>query len=133
MMQVEVPTTLTTSPSLAPAPMASQCASNAPTGIGIPGRSPSFSAQRGDNVPAILSEVAYSPSNFARTRASKGSTFTRKLSGGRPPSAGFHIHLCPIAHTLRFTRAGSVMPQSVAATMSQCSNALANCSRLPGL
>src|SRR5947199_3838245 len=61
MMQVEVPTTLTTSPSLAPAPMASQCASNAPTGIGIPGRSPSFSAQCGDNVPAILSEVAYSP------------------------------------------------------------------------
>ena len=40
MMQVEVPTTLTTSPSRHPAPMASQCASNAPTGIGMPARKP---------------------------------------------------------------------------------------------
>ena len=36
MMQVEVPTTLTTSPLRQPAPMASQCASKAPTGIGMP-------------------------------------------------------------------------------------------------
>jgi hypothetical protein len=36
MTQVAVPTTLTTSPSAMPAPIASQCASKAPTGIGIP-------------------------------------------------------------------------------------------------
>src|ERR1039457_4213511 len=42
MMHVDVPTTLTTSPSLTPAPIASQCASNAPTGIGMPARSPNF-------------------------------------------------------------------------------------------
>ena len=46
-MHVEVPTTLTTSPSCAPAPIASQCASNAPTGIGMPARRPSFSAHCG--------------------------------------------------------------------------------------
>ena len=132
-MQVDVPTTLTTSPSFAPAPIASQWASNAPTGIGIPARSPSFCAHSEDKVPAILSEVAYSPCNFVRTPLSRGSTFARKLSGGRPPSAGFHIHLCPIAQTLRFACAGFLIPQSVAATMSQCSNALANFSRFSGL
>ena len=47
MMQVEVPTTFTTSPSRTPAPMASQCASNAPTGIGMPARSPRRSAHAG--------------------------------------------------------------------------------------
>ena len=41
MMQVEVPTTLTTSPSRQPAPMASQWASKAPTGMGMPARRPS--------------------------------------------------------------------------------------------
>ena len=45
MMQVDVPTTLTTSPSRHPAPSASQCASNAPTGTGIPACSPSSLAQ----------------------------------------------------------------------------------------
>ena len=44
MMQVEVPTTFTTSPVRAPAPMASQCASNAPTGMGIPCFNPNFFA-----------------------------------------------------------------------------------------
>src|SRR5271155_531728 len=52
-MQVEVPTTFTMSSVLQPAPMASQCASNAPTGIGIPDFNPSFSAQNADSVPAI--------------------------------------------------------------------------------
>ena len=42
MMQVEVPITFTMSSVRQPAPMASQCASNAPTGIGIPGFSPSL-------------------------------------------------------------------------------------------
>ena len=57
----------------------------------------------------------------------------RNSSGGRPPRARFHIHLWPMAQTLRFTFFGSVMPQSVAATMSQCSKAEANCPRLSGL
>jgi hypothetical protein len=41
---VAVPMTLTMSPSATPAPIASQCASNAPTGIGIPALRPSFDA-----------------------------------------------------------------------------------------
>ena len=45
MMQVEVPTTFTTSPTRQPAPIASQCASNAPTGIGMPAFRPRRSAQ----------------------------------------------------------------------------------------
>ena len=52
-MQVEVPTTFTTSPGRTPAPIASQCASNAPTGIGIPGRRPSVAAHDGVKYPAI--------------------------------------------------------------------------------
>ena len=58
MMQVDVPTTFTTSPRRTPAPMASQCASNAPTGIGMPARSPSFAAHRrqvaGDMVGSLI-------------------------------------------------------------------------------
>ena len=58
MMQVEVPTTLTTSPIRTPAPMASQWASKAPTGMGMPGRSPSLAAHSGERCPAIWSLVA---------------------------------------------------------------------------
>ena len=58
MMQVEVPITLTTSPRRTPAPIASQCASKAPTGIGMPARSPSRSAHAAVRRPAIASEVA---------------------------------------------------------------------------
>ena len=39
----------------------------------------------------------------------------------------------PIAQMLRDTCAGSVMPQSTAATMSQCSSAVAKRARLSGL
>ena len=46
MMHVDVPTTFTTSPSLHPAPIASQCASNAPTGIGISAFNPISFAHR---------------------------------------------------------------------------------------
>ena len=116
-----------------PAPIASQCASNAPTGIGMPGLSPSFSAHSGDNFPASWSEVAYSPCSFSRTPANRGSTFTRKSSGGNPPSLAFHSHLWPMAQMLRFTFAGSLMPHRVAATMSQCSIADANSPRFSGL
>ena len=133
MMQVEVPMTFTMSSVRQPAPTASQCASKAPTGIGIPGFNPSFSAQNGESVPAICSEVAYSPCNFSRTPLSSGSTFARNSSGGRPPSFAFHSHLCPIAQMLRFTFLGSVMPQRVAATMSQCSKAETNWPRFSGL
>ncbi len=53
MMHVEVPITLTMSSVPHPAPMASQCASNAPTGIGIPAFNPSCPAQKGQSFPAI--------------------------------------------------------------------------------
>jgi hypothetical protein len=53
MMQVEVPMTFTMSSVRQPAPIASQCASNAPTGMGIPALSPSFSAHWGERWPAI--------------------------------------------------------------------------------
>ena len=53
MMQVEVPMTLTTSPRPTPAPTASQWASSAPTGIGMPGDNPSRSAHEGLSRPAI--------------------------------------------------------------------------------
>ena len=33
-----------------------------------------------------------------------GSTATRNSSGGRPPHLGFHIHLWPMAQTLRLSR-----------------------------
>src|ERR1039458_9504774 len=132
-MQVEVPTTLTTSSVRQPAPIASQCASNAPTGMGMPGLSPSSAAQCAESRPAIWSEVAYSPPSFSRTPDNNGSTLTRNSSGGRPPSFGFQSHLWPMAHTLRFTRLGSVMPQSVAAIMSQCSKAETNSERFSGL
>ena len=56
-MQVEVPMTLTTSPRRMLAPIASQCASNAPTGMGMPADRPSASAHFGDRCPAILSDV----------------------------------------------------------------------------
>jgi hypothetical protein len=41
--------------------------------------------------------------------------------------------LWPIAHTLRGTRDASAMPHRTAATMSQCSSAVTNSSRLSGL
>ena len=133
MMHVDVPITLTTSPSRTPAPIASQCASNAPTGIGMPARSPILDAHSGARCPASLSEVAKRPEIFSRTPASSGSTAVRKPSDGRPPSAALHIHLWPMAHTLRGTCSGSVIPHSTAATMSQCSSAVTNRPRMSGL
>src|SRR5580704_7286077 len=133
MMHVEVPTTFTISSVRQPAPMASQCASNAPTGIGIPACNPSFSAQKTESFPAIWSDVTHAPASFSLTPANKGSTLTRNSSEGRPPRSGFHSHLCPIAQTLRFTLPGSVIPQSVAAAMSQCSKAETKSARFDGL
>src|ERR1700739_4914419 len=133
MRQVEVPTTLTTSPSLQPAPIASQCASNAPTGKSVPGRKLIFFAHSGERCPASLSEVRYSPPSFSRTPSNNGSTFDKNSCGGRPPQRGFQSHLWPMAHTLRFTVCGSFTPQSVAAAISQFSRAVANLPRCSGL
>ena len=132
-MHVDVPMTFTISSVRHPAPIASQCASKAPTGMGIPAGSPNFAAQAEQSWPAIWSEVANSPSSWLRTPRNRGSTLTRKLSGGRPPSCAFHSHLCPMAQTLRFTLPGSMMPHRVAATMSQCSKAETNSDRFSGL
>jgi hypothetical protein len=106
-MQVEVPITLTTSPRRMLAPMASQCASKAPVGMGMPARgraSPPTaglrdgrrSCRRWRSARAILS----------RTPASSGSTAVRNSSGGRPPQSGFHIHLWPMAQMLRGNSVG---------------------------
>src|ERR1700759_625759 len=92
MMQVEVPTTLTTSPSRQPAPIASQCASNAPTGIGIPGFNPISPAHFSESVPATESDVRYSPPIFSRIPSNRGSTLERNDCEGSPPHFGFHIH-----------------------------------------
>src|SRR2546425_12010683 len=56
-----------------------------------------------------------------------------KFLGREAPSEVFHIHLWPIAQMLRLTFFASVMPQSVAATMSQCSKAEMNFERLAEL
>ena len=73
----------------------------------------------------------------AKLRADAGErgieTRSRNSSGGSPPRARFHIHLWPMAQTLRETCAGSVMPQRTAATISQCSSAVAKRARLSGL
>ena len=132
MMHVEVPTTFTTSPVPPPAPIASQCASNAPTGIGIPAFNPSFSAHSAVSVPAIVARCVSPVQFFAHIRQERIDV-VRNFSDGNPPSAEFHIHLCPIAQIDRGAFAGSVIPHSTAATMSQCSSALANFSRLSGL
>src|ERR1700691_2120829 len=132
-MHVEVPTTFTTSPSRMLHPSASQCASNAPTGIGIPARNPSFSAHSGDRCPEILSLVRYSPPILAGIPANTGSTATKNSSGGKPPHLGFHIHLWPMAQTLRLRSLTAAIPLSVAATMSQCSSAVLNNDRFSGL
>ena len=81
----------------------------------------------------MLSEVRYSPASFARMPSKSGSTELRNSCDGSPPHFGFHIHLCPMAQALRGASAGDVMPQRVAATISQCSNAEARRSRLSGL
>ena len=69
----------------------------------MPAFSPSFSAQCGESVPAIWSEVAYSPSSFSRTPASSGSTLTRNSPAAGRPEPRFHSHLWPMAQMLRFT------------------------------
>ena len=69
-------------PSATPAPTASQCASKAPTGIGMPTVSPSCSAHAGHNAPAMDSDVRYGPFSLSRMPASSGSTATKNSSGG---------------------------------------------------
>ena len=100
-MQVEVPITLTTSPSCHAGadrvPMRIERAYRNRNAR----RRPSLAAHSADSVPAIESEVRYWPPSLPRTPLSSGSTDARKPSGGRPPSDSFHIHLWPIAQMLR--------------------------------
>ena len=121
-----MPITLTTSPSLIPAPIASQWASNAPTGIGIDCLIPNLAAQSGLNFPAILKEAAYSPDILSRTPANNGSTFVRKDSEGKPSSSSTHIHLCPAAQILLFISPTLFAPHNNPTIKSQCSNELLN-------
>ena len=133
MMHVEVPTTFTISSVRQPAPIASQCASKAPTGIGMPAFRPSFSAQSGGKRSGNLVGRRHFAFQFFPHSRQQRIHFAQERSDGRPPRAGFHSHLWPMAQTLRFTFLGSVMPHSVAATMSQCSNAETNSERFAGL
>ena len=85
MMQVEVPTTFTTSPSRQPAPIASQCASNAPTGMGIPARRPSFSAHSGAQMPGEMVRSADTrPPSLSRMPSNSGSSFDRNVLRRQP-------------------------------------------------
>ena len=103
MMQVDVPTTFTTSPSLTPAPMASQCASKAPTGMGMPARRPSFSAHSRRQLPGDLVRGRVPARQLRAHARQQRIDAARNSSGGSPPSAAFHIHLWPMAQTLRRT------------------------------
>ena len=98
-----------------------------------PGLQSHLRAHFSESVPAMESEVRYSPPILSRIPSKSGSTLERNDCGGRPFHFGFHIHLCPMAQMLRFTLAGSVTPESVAATMSQCSSAVAKRCALLGI
>ena len=101
---------------------------------GMPGAQPELLRPLGGEVAGdLVRGLRSGPPSLPRTPASSGSTAARNSSGGRPPSAAFHIHLWPMAQTLRGTSAGSVMPHSTAATMSQCSSAVAKRARFSGL
>ncbi len=120
-MQVDVPMTLTTSPRRMLAPMASQWASNAPVGMGMPASQtkdagPLFRQVAGDLVGGFIATrdlVAYA----GEERVNGGQKlFRRQPSPLRVP----HPLVARMAQMLRGISLGSVMPQSVAATMSQC-------------
>ena len=93
--------TLTTSPSRTPAPMASQCASNAPTGIGMPAASQASPPNPARGGRQFDRRCDIARCSFSRMPSSSGSTATRNSSGGSPPSDSFHSHLWPMAQTLR--------------------------------
>ena len=87
MMQVDVPTTFTTSPSRQPAPIASQCASNAPTGIGMPARSPIFSAHSAQDGRQACPTSRYSPAILSRIPSNSGSTSTETPAAAARPTS----------------------------------------------
>ena len=126
-MQVEVPMTLTTSPRRMLAPMASQWASNAPTGMGMPAERPRLRGPLG---------VRGGRRSCRRWRSGRRSCRGRRRAAGRcwrgtlpaagRPSAGSTSTCGPWRRCCGGFRVGSVMPQSVAATMSQCSSAVTN-------
>ena len=133
MMQVEVPITLTMSSVRQPAPIASQCASKAPTGNRNAWLEPEFV---GPDTPTTSGDLirrgVFALQFLANTREQRIHFYQKSLRR-QAAQLGFHSHLWPIAQTLRLTFLGSVMPQSVAATMSQCSKAETNSRRLSGL
>ena len=87
-MQVDVPTTLTTSPSRTPAPMASQCASKAPTGMGMPARSPSLPAHSGVRLPGDLVGSLIAPAEFLRARRPAADRRGQELLRRQPAQRG---------------------------------------------
>ena len=134
MMQVEVPITFTTSPSFTPAPMASQCASNAPTGIGIPGAQPKFAGPLLRQVPGDLIGGGVAPVQlFADAREQRIDCHQKVFR--RQAAERFVPHPL-VAHGANAAPAlgdGSVMPQRTAATISQCSKAEAKLVALLGI
>ena len=134
MMQVEVPTTLTTSPRRTPAPMASQWASKAPTGIGMPARRPSFAAHSGERWPAMLVRGCVAPADLGADAGEQRIDAGEELFGRQAAQRGVpHPLVAHGADAARDAAAGSVMPQRVAATMSQCSRAVAKRGALFGV
>ena len=88
--------------------MASQCASNAPTGIGNAGAQAEplgpFGARVCRRSGRRLRSVP--PSLCADAGEQRDRREVRNSSGGRPPSGSFHIHLWPMAQMLRGTCGG---------------------------
>ena len=104
MMHVDVPTTFTTSPSRQPAPM------RIPVRVERAHGNRNACAQPQLLRPLRQTDARRSdprsdtrPPAFRAPHRSSGSTFERNSCGGSPPHFGFHIHLWPIAQTLRFT------------------------------
>ena len=133
MMQVEVPTTFTTSPAPhARADGVPMRVEGARPESGCRREAQACSAQSGVRWPAIWSDVAYVPSSFSRTPARSGSTATRKSSGGKPPEFVPHPFVAHGADgALDLRRIAE--PVNTAAAISQCSSAVAKRERFAGL
>ncbi len=95
-------------------PIASQCASNAPTGTGMPARRPKRLRPTRAPVPGQMVAGGIRAAQLgAHAPASSGSTAARKSSGGSPPSSAIpHPLVAHGADAALQPVYGSVMPHS---------------------
>ena len=125
-MQVEVPTTLTTSPARIFAPDRVPMRVDAPTGIGMPARSPSRGPLRRDGRRILVEPAIASAAVSARTPVEQRIDRGEEFIGRKSTHCGFHIHLWPMRRCCGATASDCCDAASVAATMSQCSSAVTN-------